>query len=174
MEKNTNIEIVDKINEEYIEKHDKIETIYADKYCPIYIYNKIDNEDIIPVIYVYIANGHSKNSSSITIINHKDNKVIACMRDIISIQQIETCIHKLVNIYMPNAIIDIERNGPGLSLLDKLFNSKLKNNIYYTLKSKEVTVNPFKVIKKDVKFYGSDNSEETRQQLMKILEESTK
>lgn len=166
MEKNSNAEISKMINKECIKNLNVIETFNMFSIYPIYIYNRITDDNIIPIIYIYIG---GDNESTITIINHEEDKVVACMKYKLSITELEICILELVNTYMSNDKIDIERNELGTSLIEALFKTKAKDNIYYELKTRELSVNPFRVTKENIKVYGSDSSTETNVALMKIL-----
>ena len=75
---------------------------------------------------------------------------------------------------MPNAIINIERNGGfGASLLQKLIPTKLKRNLYFEIKDKviEERNDGFHTVKrkKTCKCFGFDNTAKSRELLMEIL-----
>jgi hypothetical protein len=118
---------------------------------------------------MYIHIGYGGDNSTITIINHEEKNVVACMSYGFTLKQLESCICEIITKYIPNTVIDIERNGPGCSLIAKLFNTKLKNNIHYETKEKELNINPLKLFKKTIKIYGADNSVKTCMVLIEVL-----
>ena len=77
---------------------------------------------------------------------------------------------------MPNAIVNIERNGGyGLSVIGKLKETKVKRNLYYEVKEKvvEETIEGNKLVrsKKITKVYGLQSTNEVRNELIELLKE---
>ena len=75
---------------------------------------------------------------------------------------------------MPNAVINIERNGGfGASVLKYLINTSCKQNLYYEIKEKVLEErfngNNIGKYKKLMKVYGFDNTNKSRELLMEIL-----
>ena len=124
---------------------------------------------------IIIHTGYEQDSSAITIIDSRTTKVIATFNcNFISIENLAKVIYEIVVKYMPNAIINIERNGGfGASLLQKLIPTKLKRNLYFEIKDKiiEERNDGFHTVKrkKTCKCFGFDNTAKSRELLMEIL-----
>ncbi len=153
----------------------KVSTIMLCGYYKMYVYEKMPTHSYPPIIGVDVAGGYSKDSSAITIIDSKTTKVIACLNcNYISIEHLAACIYELVTRWMPNAIVNIERNGGfGSALLAKLINTKIRRNIYFEIKDRVLEERSDGIhtrkVKKRVKVYGSDNTKENRSLLMELL-----
>lgn len=129
-----------------------------------------------PIVGVDVAGGLNRDSSAITVIDTNTTEVLAVFNcNFISIRDLGRVLEELVLKYMPNAIVNIERNGGyGASLLQDLIHSgKIKNNLYYEIKDKifEERYDGIKTVKttKRVKVYGLDETHNTRTRLMEIL-----
>ena len=87
-----------------------------------------------------VSGGYYKDSSTITVIDSKTTKVCACLNcNYVSPLQLADIIYELVVNHMPNACVNIERNGGfGASVIGKLKNSRIKNNLYYEIKDRVV------------------------------------
>lgn len=143
----------------------------------LHIYDRADIRIHPPIIGVDVSGGYEQDSSAITIIDSKTTKVLATFNcNYISIDNLAKVIYEIVVKYMPNAIINVERNGGfGASLLQKLITTKLKRNLYFEYKEKVVEErnDGFNTVKrkKTVKSYGFDNTGKSRNILMEILRE---
>lgn len=131
-----------------------------------------------PIIGVDVAGGMSKDSSAITIVDTETTEVLATFNNnFIPVNDLAKVIYELVKTKMPNAIVNIERNGGfGASVLSYLLSKPdIKKNLYYEIKDRvfEERSDGFKTIRntKKVKVYGSDNTKENRLKLMEILAE---
>jgi hypothetical protein len=128
-----------------------------------------------PLIGVDVSGGYQRDSSAITIVDSKDTKVVGDLNyNYIKQDDLAAVIYDLVTLYMPTAIVNIERNGGfGASVLSKLVKTKIKRNLYYEIKDRvieERVVNgSVNKIKKKVKCYGFDNTKNSRNRLMDIL-----
>ena len=139
------------------------------------LYNEANVRIDPPIIGVDVSGGYEQDSSTITIIDSRTTKVLATFNcNFISIDNLFKVIYEIVVKYMPNAIINVERNGGfGASLLQKLIASKLKKNLYFEIKEKtiEERSDGFNTVKrkKKCKCYGFDNTQKSRNLLMEIL-----
>lgn len=131
-----------------------------------------------PIIGADVSGGLSKDSSAITIIDTETTEVLATFNNnFIPVNDLAKVIYELVMKYMPNAVINIERNGGfGSSVLSYLLSKpEIKKNLYYEVKERvfEERYDGIHTIRntKKVKVYGSDNTKETRKRLMEILAE---
>ena len=86
-------------------------------------------------------------------------------------------IYELVTRYMPNAVVNIERNGGyGASVTSKLMKTSIKRNLFYEIKDKVIEERvgqggtTIKTTQR-TKVYGLDSSKEIRNLLMEILRE---
>ena len=88
-------------------------------------YLQADTRTFPPIIGVDVAAGYKQDSSTITIIDSQTTKVLGCMNcNYISAFDLARCIEFIVKNWMPNAVINIERNGD-----EKI--SNLTRHIYY-------------------------------------------
>lgn len=128
-----------------------------------------------PIIGVDVSGGYEQDSSAITIIDSRTTKVLATFNcNYVSIENLAKILYEIVVKYMPNAIINVERNGGfGASLLQKLIPTKLKRNLYFEIKDKVVEErnDGFHTVKrkKTCKCFGFDNTANSRKLLMEIL-----
>ena len=141
----------------------------------MYIYKQADIVRYPPIIGVDVSGGFSQDSSAITIIDSKTTDVLGVFNcNYISPIDLAKVIYQLVVQYMPNAIVNIERNGGyGASVIGYLMKTSIKRNLYFEIKDRvmEERFNGLKMAKKTqkVKVYGFDETKESRNLLMDIL-----
>ena len=154
-----------------------ISKICLNKFYYMNIYSQVDLRRYPPIIGVDVSGGFQKDSSTITIIDSKTTEVIADFNcNYISTIDLAKVIYELVTKYMPNAIVNVERNGGfGSSVLSVLVKSKIKKNLYFEIKDRviEERFDGIHAVKKStkVKCYGYDETKENREKLMEILRE---
>lgn len=131
-----------------------------------------------PIIGVDVAGGFNRDSSAITIIDSRTTKVCADFNcNYIPVTDLARVVYELITVYMPNAVVNVERNGGyGAAVLSYLLSKpEIKKNLYYEIKDKvfEERYDGIRTIKttKKVKVYGTDMTAKTRDQLMEILKE---
>ena len=130
-----------------------------------------------PIMGVDVSGGYQKDSSTITIIDSRTTEVVADFNcNYISTNDLAKVIYELVVKFMPNCIVNIERNGGfGASVLTVLAKSKIKKNLYFEIKDRviEERFNGTKPVRKTVqkKCFGFDETRDSRQLLMEILKE---
>ena len=79
-------------------------------------YLQADTMTYPPIIGVDVAGGYKKDSSTITIIDSLTTKVLGCLNcNYISTLDLARCIEFITKNWMPNAIINVERNGERCS-----------------------------------------------------------
>lgn len=128
-----------------------------------------------PIIGVDVAGAMYQDSSAITVVDSRTTRVSATLNcNYIPSDDLADVIYTLVSNYMKNAIVNIERNGGfGVSVVQRLCKTPVKNNLYYEIKDKvveEQIVNGHPVRKSmKVKVYGTDSSKEVRARLIEIL-----
>lgn len=141
------------------------------------IYQQVDINRYPPIIGVDVSGGYNRDSSAISVIDSSTTKLFADMNcNYISTFDLAQCIYELVTNYMPNAVVNVERNGGyGASVLSKLVNSRIKRNLYFEIKDKVIEErqqdNHIYKAKKRMKVYGLDSSKKIRELLMEILRE---
>lgn len=151
-------------------------TIFLMKKYEFNIYERINLKNP-PLIGVDVSGGYKRDSSAITAVDSATTKVFADMNcNYISTIDLAKVIYELVTKYMPNAIVNIERNGGfGASVLSKLVTTSIKKNLYYEIKDKviEERFNGTASMKKTqkVKVYGLDSTKAIRDLLMEVLRE---
>lgn len=151
-----------------------IQTVLLCGYYQFNIYERYDPRNP-PIIGVDVSGGFKRDSSAITVIDSKTTKVLADFNcNYINTLDLAKVIYELVTKYMPNAIVNIERNGGfGASVLSKLLSTSIKRNLYYEIKDKIIEErsdgsNIYKKTQK-TKIYGLDSTHKTREVLMDIL-----
>lgn len=139
------------------------------------IYKPMEFKRFPPLIGVDVSGGYSKDSSAITVVDSKTTETVACLNcNYISPTDLAKVIYELIVKYMPNAIVNIERNGGfGSSVLSQLIKTKIKRNLYYEIKDRVIEERQvgITVAKKTVKkkVYGFDETKQSRDLLMDIL-----
>ena len=89
-----------------------IYSIMLNRLYKMNIYKRVDIKRHPPIIGVDVSGGYNKDSSAITIIDSETTDVIGTLNcNYISIPDLAKCIYELVVKYMPNAIVNVERNG---------------------------------------------------------------
>lgn len=152
-----------------------IQTILMLNKYPFHIYEKINYAKSVPIIGVDVSGGYQRDSSAITIIDSESTRVTAELNsNFISTPELAMILYEIVSKYMPNAVVNIERNGGyGASVISKLLTTSIKKNLFYTIKDKivEERVVGAQIHKKTqkTKIYGSDSTKAEREQLMEIL-----
>lgn len=122
-----------------------------------------------------MSGGYQRDSSAITVVDSYSTKVAAEFNcNYISPNDLAAVIFEIVTKYMPNAVVNIERNGGyGSSVIAKLLMTSIKSNLFYTIKDKVVEERMMgaQVVRKKqkTKIYGSDSTHEQREKLMDIL-----
>jgi len=159
-------------------KTDPINTLYfgnAGQYS-LHIWNQFPiGSQHPPIIGVDVAGGWQNDSSAITIIDSQTTKVLATLNcNYIPGQDLAQIVYEIVTKYMRNAIVNIERNGGyGASVLQLLIKSSIKKNLYYEIKEqvKEERFDGVKTVhrKQKVKSYGTDNTANSRIQMIDLL-----
>ena len=130
-----------------------------------------------PIIGVDVSGATFNDSSAITIIDSKTTRVCACMNcNFIPADDLAQVIYELVHTYMPNAVVNVERNGGfGTAVIQRLCKTSVKQNLYWEVKDKvvEEAYNGMRMEKQSrkVKVYGLDSTKAIRARLIEILME---
>lgn len=154
-----------------------INSIILHNYYNMDIYDVIQDQSYPPIVGVDVSGGYRKDSSAITVIDSRTTKVIATFNNnYISIPDLAAVIYELVTKFMPNSIVNVERNGGfGHSVLAHLIKSKIKNRLYFEIKDRvtEERYNGMVSQKKTqkLKIYGLDSTKNIRDLMMEILRE---
>lgn len=140
------------------------------------IYEKI-NLKYPALIGVDVSGGYQRDSSAITVVDSYSTKVTAELNsNFISTPELAMIIYEIVSKWLPNAVVNIERNGGfGSSVIARLLQTSIKKNLFYTIKDKVVEERiAGSMIHKQTrktKVYGSDSTKAEREQLIEILRE---
>lgn len=130
-----------------------------------------------PIMGVDVSGGFSRDYSAITIIDSDTTRVIADFKsNVITQIDLARVILEIINVYYPNAIINIESNGGwGTAVIAKLKESKAKKNLYFEMKERviEEPTDGLRPVKKKIvtKVYGYNESKNARELVMQILTE---
>ena len=138
-------------------------------------YMQADTRTYPPLVGVDVSGGYKQDSSTITVIDSSTTKVLGCLNcNYISTLDLARCIEFIVKQWMPNAIVNVERNGGfGATVISKLIKMGLKKNLYYEIKDQVVEerqdgVHAYKQ-KIRTKVYGLTSTKAVRQLLIDIL-----
>lgn len=175
------LEIIDVLN-----KKEPIYTLFfgKSKQYQLHIWNKMDISNMNlypPIIGVDVSGAMQSDSSAITIIDSKTTNVIATLNcNYIPSDELAQVVYDIVTKYMPNAIVNVERNGGfGASVLGILVKSSIKRNLYFEIKDRtledvyDITGRRNKR-KQKVKCYGTDNTSTVRNNLIEVLHNRVK
>ena len=154
--------------------------VFLNKYI-FNIYQQIEMRNGIPrhppLIGVDVSGGYNRDSSAITCVDSYSTQVFADLNcNYISTVDLAKVIYELVTKYLPNAVVNVERNGGyGASVLAKLIGTKIKRNLYYEIKDKviEERNEGNRIVKRTqkTKVYGLDSTKSVRELLIQILRE---
>lgn len=138
-------------------------------------YLQADTRTYPALIGVDVSGGYKQDSSTITVIDSLTTKTLGCLNcNYISTLDLARCIEFIVKNWMPNAIVNVERNGGyGATVIAKLLKMGLKKNLYYEIKDQVVEerqdgVHAYKQ-KIRTKVYGLTSTKAIRQLLIDIL-----
>ena len=128
-----------------------------------------------PLIGVDVSGGYQRDSSAITVVDSYTTRVTAELNsNFISTPELAMVIYDIVSRWMPNAVVNIERNGGfGSSVIARLMQTSIRKNLFYSIKDKvvEERITGAQVHRKTqkTKVYGSDSTKQERERLMEIL-----
>lgn len=138
-------------------------------------YLQSDTRTYPPLVGVDVSGGYKQDSSTITVVDSLTTKVLGCLNcNYISTLDLARCIEFIVKNWMPNAIVNVERNGGfGATVISKLIKMGLKKNLYYEIKDQVVEerqdgVHAYKQ-KIRTKVYGLTSTKAIRQLLIDLL-----
>ena len=140
------------------------------------IYEDLDT-NFPPIIGVDVAGATWKDSSCITVIDSKTTRVTATLNcNYMPADDLAQVLYELVTKYLPNGIINIERNGGfGVSVIQRLVKTSAKRNLYWEVKEKvvEEAFNGIRMAKRSqrVRVYGLDSTKDVRARLIELLQE---
>lgn len=140
----------------------------------IMVYERMDPKHV-PLVGVDTSGGYQRDSSAITIVDSWTTRVTAEFNcNWIPTLDLAAVILELVSKYMPNAVVNIERNGGfGATVIAKLLTTPIKRNLFFTIKDKVVEERigggQSLTRKQKTKVFGSDSTHEEREKLMDIL-----
>lgn len=138
------------------------------------IYDNLDTT-YPPIIGVDVAGATYNDSSAITIIDSHTTKVTATLNyNFMPSDDLADVLVELVMKYLPNGVINIERNGGfGVSVIQRICKTPAKANLYWEVKDKvvEEAFNGVRMEKRSrkVKVYGTDSTKSVRARLIEIL-----
>lgn len=138
-------------------------------------YMQVDTRTYPPLIGVDVSGGYKQDSSTITVVDSRTTCVLGCLNcNYISTLDLARCIEYIVKNWMPNAIVNVERNGGfGSTVISKLIKMGVKKNLYYEIKDivveeRQDGVHAYKQ-KVRTKVYGLTSTKAIRQLLIDIL-----
>lgn len=154
-----------------------IRTLQLGTYYTMNIYENMANHRYPPIVGVDVSGGFKRDSSAITVVDSLTTKVVADLNcNYISTGDLASVLYELVTRYLPNAVVNIERNGGfGSSVLSQLIKTSIRKNLFFEIKDKVIEerytgMNTVRKTQK-TKIYGLDSSHNVRDLLMEILRE---
>lgn len=135
----------------------------------------MSNPQFPPIIGVDVSGALRDDSSAITIIDSKTTKVMATLNcNYITSQDLAQVVFDIVTNFMPDAIVAVEANSIGASVLQLLVNSKIKKNLYYEIVDKDLqerTMDGMSTYRHraKVKRFGVFENKETRKWLIEDI-----
>lgn len=155
-----------------------IRTIFFGRFNQ-YLLNIYEDMDLNypPIIGVDVAGATFNDSSAITIIDSRTTRVCATLNcNFIPADDLAEVIYQIVTKYLPNAIVNCERNGGfGVSVIQRLCKTSVKKNLYWEIKDKviEEAFDGIRMNKREqkVRVYGLDSTKKVRARLIEILME---
>ena len=152
-----------------------ISTVYLLGKYRFETYLQADTRTYPALIGVDVSGGYKQDSSTITVVDSLTTKVLGCLNcNYISTLDLARCIEFIVKNWMPNAIVNVERNGGfGSTVIAKLMKMGLKKNLYYEIKDivteeRQDGIHSYKQ-KVRTKVYGLTSTKSIRQLLIDIL-----
>ena len=132
-----------------------------------------------PIIGVDVSGGYRRDYTAISVIDSKTTQFIAGLKcNYMTIPDLARTLIWTVKAMMPNAVVNIERNGGfGASLIAKLKEpGGIKENLYYEIKERVMEETSDELgrpirVKRKTKVYGLDSSKGSRDLLIEILRE---
>lgn len=131
-----------------------------------------------PIIGVDVSGGYNHDYSAIAVIDSTTTELVAELKcNYISIPDLGRVLIYIVRTMMPNAVVNIERNGGfGASLIAKLKESSIRQNLYYEIKDRVIEETSDELgrpirRKQRTKVYGLDSTHDVRDLLISILRE---
>lgn len=152
-----------------------INTILIFNKYPLKIFERMDALRSVPILGVDVSAGLSRDSSAIVIIDSRTSRVTATFEcNYISTIEFAAVIQEIVSKWMPNAVINIERNGGfGTSVIAKLVKSNVKKNLFFQIKDRVVEEQVVNGVthrrQQKVKVYGFDSSKSGRAELFELV-----
>ena len=127
-----------------------------------------------PIIGVDVSTAMYKDASAITVIDSETTKVIATLKsNFITSAELADIIYQFVTNYAKNAIVNIEANGIGASVIQALLKTSIKPNLYYEIKDRviEEIINGVTVKRppRKCKVVGSVSNKAMRDKLIELL-----
>ena len=138
------------------------------------IFEKVDLRNP-PIMGVDVSGGYQRDSSAITVIDSYSTRVVAELNsNFISTPELARIIYDIVSNWMPNCVVNIERNGGfGASVIARLLQTSIRKNLFFTIKDKvvEERITGAQVHRRTqkTKVYGSDSTKAERENLMEIM-----
>ena len=140
------------------------------------IYEEI-NLDNPPIVGVDVSGATMRDASAITILDSSTTRAVANLHcNFITADDLADVLYTLATRYLPNCIINVERNGGyGVSVIQRLCKTTVKKNLYWEIKDKiiEEQFDGTRNIKRTakVKVYGLDSNKAVRARLIELLYE---
>lgn len=154
-----------------------VEEIYINRLYPLLVYERL-NKNIPYIVGVDVASGRYGDFSAVTIINPYTAKPVADFKsNIYTTPKLASFLLSLVTKYIPRAILTIENNNMGSSVIDMLRNSPVAGNLYFDNNkyfipeaTQKLDEKGFAILEaKNSRSYGINTNGKTRDIMINIL-----
>lgn len=154
-----------------------IEEIYINRIYPVYVYEKL-RKNVPYIVGVDVASGRVGDFSAVTIIDPYTIRPVADFKsNITNTIKLKSFLLSLVTKYIPRAIVTIENNSMGSSVIDMLRMSSIAGNIYFDNNkyfipdsTQRLDEKGFAILDaKNSRSFGINTNAKTREIMMNIL-----
>ena len=154
-----------------------IEEHFINKHFRLDVYEKLQREKIY-LVGVDVAHGLGKDNTAVTVVDPYTLKPVAEFKSpYIGTTDTTKFLYTLVRKFIPRAILCIERNNVGESVIDGLRNTELRANLYYDNTKDFIGIDdkldPHGFLKIEAakrKFYGVYTQGKSRDTMLSILD----
>ena len=164
------------------QQKDPIEEIYIQEVYPLYVYETI-NKNIPYIVGVDVAAGRYGDNSAVTVLDPYSVRPIAEFKsNITTTNKLKTFLITLIMKYIPKAILVIENNNMGSSVIDDLRVTPISPNLYYDNNkyfipdaTRKLDAKGFAILEaKNARTFGLNTNPKTRETMINLLFERVK
>ena len=158
-------------------QQEPIEEVYINEVYPLHVYEKL-NKNIPYIVGVDVAAGRFGDNTAVTVLDPYTVRPVAEFKsNITSTPKLKGFLIRLVAKYIPKAIVVIENNNMGSSVIDDLLLSPIGHNLYFDSNkyfipdaNKKMDAKGFAVMQaRNARSYGINTNVKTRDTMINLL-----